>query len=84
MKLNERDRGFLEGYARALTDLQYKLTGESFCSKSYDPMTIEGDDMLSYAFDLKDGSRRHPIDDYSSVEEVCELMLAEIMEHLSP
>lgn len=79
-KLTPRERGHIEGYAAAMDDLYNALTGDSFSGKSYDPMTIEGGMMHSYAFDLKDGGRHHPLSDYESVEEICGMMLFQTTE----
>jgi hypothetical protein len=84
----ERYRGYgrIEGYARALDDLMLAITGDSHSMKSYDPMTIEVTPdtatMHSYAFNLKDGGRHHPMSDYSGVAEVCQLLLREMCENL--
>lgn len=75
MITDERDYGFIEGYASALSDLELRLTGENRCSKSYDPMTVSEGIMHSYAFDLKDGGRHHPLSDYEEVPEVCYYLL---------
>lgn len=80
MKLTEREAGFIEGYARALDAILLVLTGDSSSSKIYDPMTVDIEEgiMHSYAFNLKDGGRHHPLKDYNSVEEITTLLLAEI------
>jgi hypothetical protein len=69
----------IEGYAEALQDIMYALTGENGCSKSYDPMTIyeDGVTMHSYAFDMKDGGRHHSVCDYESVREIRQCLLRE-------
>jgi hypothetical protein len=81
-ELTDRQKGFVEGYACALDILQYCLTGDSFSGKSYDPATIEGDTLHSYAFDLKRGGRHHSLKDFLGGHEICELMLKEILEAL--
>ena len=69
----------LEGYAQALQDMMWKLTGDNANSKSYDPMTVElGRRVIhSYAFDLKSGGRHHQFDEFESLDEVKSLMLEE-------
>lgn len=71
---------FIEGYAMACADLMYKMAGDSPCSKSYDPMTIEGGAMHSYAFDMKDGGRHHQISDYKDVGEILHTLLDEALD----
>jgi hypothetical protein len=75
-------KGFVEGYAMALADIMLRLTGDSPCDKSYDPMQVgrEGGKFHSYAFDMKDGGRHHPISDYKDIGEVCEVLLNESVE----
>lgn len=63
-------KGYVEGYAAALTDLMRVLTGESPCGKSYDPMYVKGLVMHSYAFDMKDGGRHHNASDYKDLGEI--------------
>lgn len=77
MKLTERQKGHIEGYAQALTDLEFKLTGHNGCGKHYDPMTIVGENMMSYAFDMKEGGRKHPLTNYSDIDDVLKTMLEE-------
>jgi hypothetical protein len=81
MKVSGKDKQYLKGYARALQDIMTELTGDNTCGKHYDPIDFSDDKILSYAFDLKDGGRHHPLSDYDSVDEVCALMLKEIVEH---
>lgn len=71
---------WIEGYAAALADVMSKVSGDSPCSKSYDPLKVEGEVLFSYAFDLKDGTRRHPVSDYGTIREICELMVKESMD----
>lgn len=80
--LTPREKGRLEGYAAALDDIIRKVTGDGLSAKRYDPMTIEGGTIHSYAFDLKDGGRHHPLGDYVNADEIRELMLAEAYEAL--
>lgn len=82
-ELTDKERGYVEGYAKALTDVQYDITGDTFNSKSYDPMKVDDIYLHSYAFNLKDGGRHHPIKDYESVEEICKLMLDEILKDIN-
>lgn len=76
-KLNSDQQRFIEGYAAALQDLEYKLTGDNGCSKAYDPMKCETETMHSYAFDMKDGGRHHPVKDYKDIEEIKSVLLQE-------
>ena len=78
-KLTESESRYIEGYAKALQDLQYQITGENTCVKSYDPMTVKdgGETMMSYAFNMKDGGRSHAVSDYESVEEILQVLLDE-------
>lgn len=71
--------GWVEGYAYALQDIMRKLTGENSCGKSYDPLWVNRDRGVfsSYAFDMKDGGRGHPIADYKDLGEVSEVLLKE-------
>lgn len=73
-------KGFVEGYAMALSHTMTALTGDNPCGKSYDPLRVEGGEMYSYAFDMKDGGRHHPISDYKDVGEVMQVLLKEAME----
>lgn len=78
--LTPREKGHIEGYAAACDDIYTRLTGDSLSSKSYDPCTIEGNTIHSYAFSLKDGGRHHPLKDYSSVKEITDLLLNETVD----
>ena len=72
----------IEGYALACTDLMWKLTGDSPCSKTYDPMVIQGMTAHSYTFDMKDNGRHHDLTLYESVGEILEGILKETLEWL--
>ena len=76
--LTPNEQRFLEGYAAALQDLQYELTGDNGCSKHYDPMTCEATVMHSYAFNMKDGGRHHPVNEYQNVENIRKTLLDEV------
>jgi len=80
--LNEYDRGYLTGYAEALQKIMLVLTGSNTCDKSYDPCIIDNTYIHSYAFNLKDGGRHHPISDYESVEEIATYMATEAKEFI--
>jgi len=73
------DKGYIEGYAAACVDILGKLTGEKMSHKIYDPLTVNLADqiMRSYAFNMKDGGRSHPLSDYEDIEEVCDTLLQE-------
>ena len=75
-------RDFITGYATALQDIMFQITRDNKCAKSYDPCTIDDVYIRSYAYNLKDGGKHHPIQDYSSVEEITELMLKETTEDI--
>ena len=77
MILTEKDKAYIKGYATALQAIMYKLTGENTCGKSYDPCECDGKYIHSYAFDMKDGGRHHPMNDYESIDEIEECMLRE-------
>lgn len=81
--IDERERGYVEGFAAALQAMTYAITGDCGCGKSYDPMVIEGDTMHSYAFDMKDGGRHHPIKGYSSAQEICAVLYQETLDGLN-
>lgn len=77
LRLTYDEERMIEGYALALDHVILKLTGESPSYKSYDPMKIEGVEMHSYAFNMKDGGRHHAVDDYQSVGEILDCLLSE-------
>lgn len=83
--ISERDAGYIEGFAAACSALIYDLTGESFSAKRYDPATVDLTEAVihSYAFNLKDGGRHHPLSDYESVEEICGLLRQETIDWLN-
>ena len=53
-KLSKKEKDYLKGYAQALQDLMFKMTGENTCAKSYDPIDFSDGKIHSYAFDMKD------------------------------
>ena len=67
MKLTEKEEEFIKGYATALQHIMFKLTGDNTCGKNYDPCEFWDDQLHSYAFNLKDGGRHHPLSDYGSI-----------------
>lgn len=77
MELEQHQKDYLAGYAMAIQEMMYMLTGNNTCAKYYDPISFDENYIRSYAFDLKDGGRHHPLSDYSSVEEITNLMLKE-------
>jgi len=77
MNLTEKEKDYIKGYAEALQDLMFKTTGSNTCGKWYDPVDFKDDFILSYAFNLKDGGRRHPLSDYKNVKEITDIMLKE-------
>lgn len=76
-RLTKNEQDYLRGYANALQDLMFELTGDNTCSKSYDPIDFGDDAIHSYAFNFKNGGRRHPLEDFENVDDVKRLMLAE-------
>lgn len=82
--LTSRQAGYIEGYAQACADMMFRLTTDSPCAKSYDPMTIvDGVVMHSYAFNLKDGGRHHRVSDYKDVCEITQYLLNEAVDWVS-
>lgn len=79
-ELDFEARCFLEGYALACEDFMRAMTNDTPCSKSYDPLTIEGNTLHSYAFEFKDGGRHHDATLYDSVGEIMGDMLKETLE----
>ena len=77
MKIGDKQTAYLKGYAMAIQDLMYNLTGENSMAKSYDPLQIDETYIHSYAFNLKDGGRHHPLVEYNSIQEITDLMLKE-------
>ena len=67
----------IEGYALACADVIRMLSGDSPCSKSYDPMSINGMVASSYAFELKDSGRKHDLTLFKNVGEIMECLLKE-------
>lgn len=82
MKPTNKQIGYITGYATALQDIMLILTGENANSKSYDPCEIDNEYLHSYAYDLKDGGRHHPLSDYDNIEEIKKLMLNEVYESI--
>jgi len=80
--LKKDEQKYIEGYAAALQDIVYKLTGSNSCSKSYDPMTCKDTVMHSYAFNMKDGGRHHDVKDYEDVDEIKRILLWEVVAEL--
>lgn len=80
---SDRECGYIEGYAAALQDMILKKTGSNTCSKHYDPMTIDEEwDMMSYAFDMKDGGRSHKFEDYKDIDEIKKVLLNESIKYM--
>jgi hypothetical protein len=75
--LKKDEQRYLEGYAAALQDILYELTGDNGCSKHYDPMTCESTVMHSYAFNMKDGGRHHNVKDYKNFQDIKDTLLWE-------
>ena len=80
MTLTKDQEEYIKGYATALQDIQFKMTGDNYCAKHYDPCEFDSETLHSYAYDLKDGGRHHPLSDYKSVKEITYMMLMEIYE----
>jgi len=84
VRLSDSEARYIEGYAAALQDAMAYLTGENGCSKSYDPMTVsdDGKTLHSYAFDMLDGGRHHPVSDYKNAAEIKDVMLLEVVRRI--
>lgn len=82
MQIGEREAGFIEGAAWALADIMGRMTGDHPGAKSYDPMTVElrARMMHSYAFDMRDGGRHHPFDDYKDHFDAASVLVDEAVE----
>jgi len=80
--LCREDECRIEGFATALQAVEKFMLGEDRCGKSYDPMTISDGVMHSYAFDMMDGGRHHPISDYITKKHIESVLLNETMELL--
>lgn len=80
MAMEPQGKGYLEGYAKALSDVMWGMTGDSPCNKSYDPMLVQDGYMYSYTFDMKDGGRRHKLSDYKDFGEIKETLLYEALD----
>lgn len=74
--------GFIEGAAYMASMLMTRLSGYSPNNKSYDPLTVNVNSgvIWSYAFNLKDGGRRHPFGDYEQVSEVINCIFDEAID----
>ena len=79
-ELTEKEKWYLKGYADALQDLMFELTGDNTCSKSYDPIDFGDDAIHSYAFDFKNGGRRHELSEFANIGEIETLMLNQACE----
>jgi len=80
LRLTYDQERHIEAYARALDHIMVALIGDEPSTKRYDPMTVEGGVMHSYAFNMKDGGRHHPVRDYQSVEEIEQVLLREAVD----
>jgi len=78
-KLTKEEAQYLRGFAEALQSMMFSITGNNTIAKHYDPFTYDENVhiILSYAFDLKSGGRKHELSEFESVEEIKELMLQE-------
>jgi len=47
---NEDLKGYVEGYAQALSDMMSKLSGETPSSKSYDPLTVDTERLVVHSY----------------------------------
>ena len=81
-KLSKKEQEYLKGYAQALQDIMWRMTGENGCAKRYDPIDFSEDKIHSYAFDMKDGGRHHPLSDYKDIDDIKECMAKEAEEWL--
>jgi hypothetical protein len=81
MIISKEDVQELETYAQACYDIILSCD-VGICGKRYDPLTIDDTYLHSYIFNLKDGGRHHPINDYKDIEEIKDLMLKETIEYI--
>lgn len=83
--LTDREAGQVEGFAAAMDRVFEFITHDQRSGKSYDPMTVSEDrtTMHSYAFDMKDGGRHHPVSDYASVREILDTLFMETISEMA-
>lgn len=80
--LTIEEQKYLHGYATALQDIMWSITGSNTNGKRYDPISFLEDSILSYAFDLKSGHRSHFLSEFESILEITELMRKEAKEFI--
>jgi hypothetical protein len=66
----------LEAYVQGLYDVLRALGVQDGHCKHYDPLTVEGDTLHSYVYDLTNGGRRHSRVGKTQAE-VCQMFLDE-------
>ena len=82
-RLTKNEQNYLRGYANALQNLMFELTGDNTCSKSYDPIDFGADAIHSYALNFKNGGRRHPLEDFENMEAKIMALNAEITKSIN-
>ena len=82
--LSNKEKAHLRGYAQALQDLMFAMTGDNTCAKRYDPIAFDEKHIYSYAFDFKNGTRVHPLAEFESIEEIKSFMVSEAKEYIEP
>ena len=81
-ELSQKEKDYLEGYAKALQDAMYIITGDNTSDKHYDPISFNEDVIYSYAYNFIKGGRKHPLKDFKSIEEIKFLMLKESVHYI--
>lgn len=83
--LKERGAGFIEGFASACASLSYVLCHYPDGGKSYDPMKVDlqRGTMHSYVFNMRDGGRSHSLADYSTYQDIANVLFAETIEAIA-
>ena len=79
-ELTEQEKWYLKGYADALQQTMYELTGDNTCDKSYDPISFGDGYIASYAFRFKNCGRRHELSEFADSGEIETLMLNQACE----
>ena len=81
-KPSKNQQYYLRGYAQALQDVLKFFTGDNGIAKHYDPIDFDDTYIHSYAFNLRDGGRHHPLTDYEDIYDLTSVMLNEVCEDI--
>ena len=65
-----------------MQDVLKVFTGDNGISKHYDPIDFDDTYIHSYAFDLRDGGRHHPLNDYKDICDLISVMLNEVCDEI--